>query len=117
MNGNNLVLIEPSSLHFSSAAVGHSVILSHGVVTPGRQGGEILFSGCFDGPTPGLKESSQVHPHSPGESLGIQVHLSFVVIGKVAHLVVASKHLLKGIPAKLILELHGRGQSWRNVKK
>ena len=87
-----------------------SVKLGHGVVTPGRQAGEFLLSGSFDGPTPGLKESCQVHLHNLGESLSVQVHLSFVVMGKVAHLVVGSKHLLKGIPAKLLLELHGSRQ-------
>ena len=75
------------------------------MITPGRQVGEFLLGRRFYGPSPGLKESSQVHPHRLRKSLSIQVHLAFVVTGKVAHLVVGSKHLLKGTPAKLILEL------------
>ena len=90
---------------FPSTISWGSVILNHGVVTPGRQAGELLLSGCSDGPAPGLKESSQVHPHSLGESHSVQVHLSRVVLWKVAHLVVGGKHLLIGVPAKLILEL------------
>ena len=77
------------------------------MVSPGRQVGEFLLSDCLYGPAPGLKESSQVHPHSLGESLSIQIHLSIIVTRKVAHLVVGSEHLLKGIPTKLIPELHG----------
>lgn len=80
------------------------------MVVPGGQVGEFLFCGWLDGPTPGLKESSQVPPHSLGESLSVQVHLSCIVTVNVAHLVVGSKHLLKGIPAKLLLELHARKQ-------
>jgi len=82
-----------------------SVILDHGVITPGWQVGEFLLSGSFDGPSPGPKESSQVHPHRLRENLSIQVHLFFVVIGKVTHAMVGGKHLLKGIPAKLFLQL------------
>lgn len=103
--------IEAVRTHISalqSASYCSSVILSHGVVTPSGQVGTFVFCGLFDGPTPSLEESSQVHPHSLGESLGVQVHLSFVVSGEVAHCEVGSKHLLKGIPAKLILELHAR---------
>jgi len=92
----------------NSAAVGSSVILDHGVVAPGRHVAEYLLSGSVDGPAPGLKERRQVHPHSLGEGLSIQVHLCIVLAGKVAHLLVGSKHLLKGIPAKPFLELHGR---------
>lgn len=77
------------------------------MVGPGGQIGDLLLSGCFDGPAPGFKESAQVHLHSLGEGLSVQVHLSFVVTGKVGHPMVGSKHLLKGIPAKPLLELHG----------
>lgn len=87
-----------------------SVIQDHGVVTPGRQTGQFLVSVLLYGPAPGLKETRQVHPHRLGESLSVQVHLSFVVLWEVAHLVVGSKHLLEGIPAKLFLELCERSQ-------
>lgn len=88
-------------------------VLGHGVVGPGGQMGESLFGVLLNGPTPGFTESRQVHSHSAREGLGVQVHLSFVVIRKVAHLKVASKDLLKGIPAKLFLQLHGR--RWRKT--
>lgn len=80
------------------------------MVLPGRQVGELLCSGRFDGPAPGLEEPTQVHFHSLGELLSIQVHLSFVVPGEVIHLMVGSKNLLEGVPAKLLLELCGRRQ-------
>lgn len=76
--------------------------------------GESLYGIFLNGPTPGLEESRQVHFHSTGEGLSIQVHLAFVVTGKVAHLIVASEDILKGTPAKLFLQLHGRG--WRKVR-
>lgn len=69
---------------------------------------EILLSDLLDGPSPGLEESSQIHSHSTGEGFSIQFHLSLVVIRKVAHLVVASKNLLEGFPAKLFLQLQER---------
>ena len=85
------------------------------MVTPERQVGEFLLSGSIYGPAPGLKESRQVHPHRLGESLSIQVHLSVVVTGIVGNLVVGSKHLFKGIPAKLSLELHRSKQRSREM--
>lgn len=83
------------------------------MVTPGRQGGQFILSAFLDGPTPGLEEPCQVLSHSPGESLGIQVHLCLVVVGEIAHLMVTRKHLLQGIPAKLLLQLH----TWDCKKK
>lgn len=85
-----------------------SSVLDHGVIIPIRQLGQFPLSGCFDGPAPGLEEAGQVHPHSLRESLSIQVHLCVIVIRKVSHVVVRSKNLLKGIPAKLFLELQRR---------
>lgn len=76
--------------------------------------GESLFSVLLNGPTPGFTEPRQVHSHSTREGLSIQVHLPFVVMRKVAHLIVAGKNLLKGIPAKLFLQLHRR--RWRKVR-
>lgn len=76
------------------------------MVVPGGQMGESPLSVLLNGPTPGFAESSQVHSHSAGEGLSIQVHLSSVVAGEVAHLIVASKNLLKGTPAKPLLQLH-----------
>lgn len=70
---------------------------------------EILLGELLDGPSPGLEESRQIHSHSTGEGLSIQVHLPLVVIRKVAHLIVASKNLLEGLPAKLFLQLQERG--------
>lgn len=76
------------------------------MVTPGRQGGEFILSAFLDGPTPGLEEVTQILSNSLGESLSIQVHLCLVAVGEVAHLMVTRKHLLDGIPAKLLLQLH-----------
>lgn len=59
-----------------------------------------------------MEESSQVHAHSLGERLCIQVHLPFVVVGKVVHVVVGSKHFLKGIPAKFLLELQEQTEAF-----
>lgn len=69
---------------------------------------EILLSDLLDGPSPGLEESRQIHSHNTGEGFSIQVHLSLVVVRKVAHLKVASKNLLEGFPAKLFLQLQQR---------
>lgn len=70
--------------------------------------GESLLSVPPNGPTPGFTEPRQVHSHNAREGFSIQLHLSVVVLRKVAHLIVASKNLLEGIPAKLFLQLHGR---------
>lgn len=80
--------------------------VSHGMVTPGGQGGEFLLSALVDGPTPGLEEACQVLAYSLGEGLSVQVHLFLVAAGEVAHLMVTCKHLLQGSPAKLLLQLH-----------
>lgn len=75
------------------------------MVTPRRQGGELVFSVFLNGPTPGFEETSEVHCHTPGERFSVQVHLSLVAAREAAHLVIIGKHLLEGLPAKPFLQL------------
>lgn len=75
---------------------------------------ELFLCSGLNGPAPGLEEGSQVPIDRKGEGLSIQVHLSLVVRGYVLHGVVGSKHLLEGVPAKLVLELVGRRTTKRN---
>ena len=75
------------------------------MVGPWRQLGQFLLSGCLYGPAPGLEEGTQVFLHGQGEGLGVKVHLAFVVLGDVGHVVVGGKHILKGSPTELLLEL------------
>lgn len=83
------------------------MVLDHGVVRPGGQVLQLLFGVGSDGPTPGLKEAAQVHPHSLGDGLGVQVHLPVVVPGEAAHAVVGPEGLLQGLPAEPLLHLRG----------
>lgn len=92
------------------------------MVSPEWQVGKFVHSGFLYWPTPRLKELCQVHPYSLGKCFCIQVHLFLFAIGKVAHLVISSKHLLEGIPSKLILELIKKKNAqniilWHDVMK
>ena len=100
-----MILDGPVSLHSCCS----SVILGHGVVTPGREVGDFLLCGFFNGPTPGLEVCTQVQPQRLGEHLSVQVHLPFVIMGEVAHCMVGGKYLLQGIPSESLLELHDGG--------
>lgn len=87
------------------------MILDHGVVRPGGQVLQLLFGAGLDGPTPGLKEAGQIHPHGLGDGLSVQVHLPAVVTGEAAHAVVRTEGLLQALPAKPLLHLRGRRRS------
>ena len=86
------------------------------MVLPLRQAGELLFCACLDGPAPGFEERDQILLYHLGEGLSVQVHFAKVVLWYVFHMMISSKDFLKGIPAKLFLQLSKESDENMQVK-